>query len=95
MRDKPHTLSEREEEILAATSELSTIPENVYDMLAYADMEFPEIEDEEGNKVKLSHSNYSLFIKVRIVELEKTLLKVNFQHMRNIKIHLPQRFMVE
>ncbi len=71
LRDKPHTLSEREEEILAATSELSTIPENVYDMLAYADMEFPEIEDEEGNKVKLSHSNYSLFIKSKNSRVRK------------------------
>ncbi|HBF5712430.1 TPA: oligoendopeptidase F [Clostridioides difficile] len=78
LRDKPHTLSEREEEILAATSELSTIPENVYDMLAYADMEFPEIEDEEGNKVKLSHSNYSLFIKSRNSRVRKDAFEGEF-----------------
>lgn len=78
LRDKPHTLSEREEEILAATSELSTIPENVYDMLAYADMEFPEIEDEEGNKVKLSHSNYSLFIKSKNSRVRKDAFEGEF-----------------
>ncbi|MGX4660511.1 oligoendopeptidase F [Clostridioides difficile] len=78
LRDKPHTLSEREEEILAATSELSTIPENVYDMLAYADMEFPEIEDEEGNKVKLSHSNYSLFIKSKKSRVRKDAFEGEF-----------------
>lgn len=78
LRDKPHTLSEREEEILAATSELSTIPENVYDMLAYADMEFPEIEDEEGNKVKLSHSNYSLFIKSKTSRVRKDAFEGEF-----------------
>ncbi|AXU77107.1 endopeptidase [Clostridioides difficile] len=78
LRDKPHTLSEREEEILAATSELSTIPENVYDMLAYADMEFPEIEDEEGNKVKLSHSNYSLFIKSKNSRVRKEAFEGEF-----------------
>ncbi|HBF2344671.1 TPA: oligoendopeptidase F [Clostridioides difficile] len=78
LRDKPHTLSEREEEILAATSELSTIPENVYDMLAYADMEFPEIEDEEGNKVKLSHSNYSLFIKSKNSRVRKDTFEGEF-----------------
>ncbi|MFQ5271056.1 oligoendopeptidase F [Clostridioides difficile] len=78
LRDKPHTLSEREEEILAATSELSTIPENVYDMLAYADMEFPEIEDEEGNKVKLSHSNYSLFIKSKNSRVRKDVFEGEF-----------------
>ncbi|HBG1213839.1 oligoendopeptidase F [Clostridioides difficile] len=78
LRDKPHTLSEREEEILVATSELSTIPENVYDMLAYADMEFPEIEDEEGNKVKLSHSNYSLFIKSKNSRVRKDAFEGEF-----------------
>ena len=78
LRDKPHTLSKREEEILAATSELSTIPENVYDMLAYADMEFPEIEDEEGNKVKLSHSNYSLFIKSKNSRVRKDAFEGEF-----------------
>lgn len=78
LRDKPHTLSEREEEILAATSELSTVPENVYDMLAYADMEFPEIEDEEGNKVKLYHSNYSLFIKSKNSRVRKDAFEGEF-----------------
>ena len=41
LRVKPHTLSEREEEILAAASDLTAIPENVYDMMSYADMQFP------------------------------------------------------
>ena len=62
LRVKPHTLSEREEEILAAASDLTAIPENVYDMMSYADMQFPEIEDEEGKKVKLTHANFSLFL---------------------------------
>jgi len=47
LREKPHTLNEREEEILAATADLSGISENVYDMLSFSDLEFPEIEDEE------------------------------------------------
>lgn len=63
LREKPHTLSEKEEEILAAASDLSSVPENVYDMMSYADMQFPEIEDEEGNKVKITHANFSLFLK--------------------------------
>lgn len=63
LREKPHTLSEKEEEILAAASDLTAVPENVYDMISYADMQFPEIEDEEGNKVKLTHANFTLFLK--------------------------------
>ncbi|MPM24379.1 Oligoendopeptidase F, plasmid [bioreactor metagenome] len=71
LREKPHTLTEREEEILAAVSDLSGIPENVYDMLSFADLEFPEIEDEEGKKVKLTHSNYSIFLKSKNQKVRK------------------------
>ncbi|GAA0221706.1 oligoendopeptidase F [Metaclostridioides mangenotii] len=78
LRDKPHTLSEREEELLAATSEISSVPENVYDMLAYADMEFPEIEDENGEKVRLSHSNYSLYIKSKDKRVRKDAFEAEF-----------------
>jgi len=78
LRDKPHTLSEREEELLAATSELTSVPENVYDMLAYADMEFPEIEDENGEKVRISHSNYSLYIKSKDKRVRKDAFEAEF-----------------
>ena len=63
LRLKPHTLNEREEELLAAVADLSGVPENVYDMLSFADLQFPEIEDENGEKVRVTHSNFSLFLK--------------------------------
>ena len=63
LREKPHTLSEKEEEILAAAADLTALPENVYDMISYADINFPEIEDEDGNKVKLTHANFNVFLK--------------------------------
>ena len=71
LREKPHTLSEKEEEILAAVSDISGVSENVYDMLSYADLEFPEIEDEEGKKVKLTNSNFSLFLKSKNRKVRK------------------------
>ena len=63
LRDKPYTLSDKEEEIMAAASELAGVHENTYEMLSYADMKFPEITDEDGNKVRLDMFNYSKFIK--------------------------------
>ena len=63
LRDKPYTLSDKEEEIMAAASELAGVSENTYEMLSYADMKFPEITDEDGNKVRLDMFNYSKFIK--------------------------------
>ena len=62
LRLKPHTLNEREEELLASVADLSGVPENVYDMLSFADLKFPEIEDENGEKVRVTHSNFSLFL---------------------------------
>lgn len=71
LREKPHTLNEREEEILAATADLSGVPENVYDMLAFADLEFPEIEDENNEKVRLTDSNFSTFLRSKNARVRK------------------------
>ena len=61
----------KEEEILAAASDITKVSEDVYDMFSFADLEFPEIEDEEGNKVKLTHSNYSVFLKSKNPRVRK------------------------
>lgn len=71
LRLKPHTLNEREEELLAAVSDLSGVPENIYDMLSFADLQFPEIEDEKGEKVRVTHSNFSLFLKSKNQRVRK------------------------
>lgn len=71
LRLKPHTLNEREEELLAAVSDLSGIPENVYDMLSFADLQFSEIEDDKGEKVKVTHSNFSVFLKSKNERVRK------------------------
>ena len=71
LRLKPHTLNEKEEELLAAVADLSGVPENVYDMLSFADLQFPEIEDEKGEKVRVTHSNFSLFLKSKDARVRK------------------------
>ncbi len=78
LREKPHTLSESEEEILAAASDITKVSEDVYDMFSFADLEFPEIEDEEGNKVKLTHSNYSVFLKSKNPRVRKDAFEVMY-----------------
>ena len=79
LRDKPHTLSEKEEEILAAVSDLTSVPENSYDMLSYADMEFPEIENEDGETVKLTHSNFSTFLKRKKSKVRKNAFEAMYK----------------
>lgn len=57
-RQRPHTLSAREEQLLAMMSEVGEGPETIYEMLTDADMRFPEIEGEDGKTVRLTQANY-------------------------------------
>lgn len=78
LRDKPYTLSEKEEELMAAVSDLTGVAENTYEMLSYADMKFPEIEDEKGEKVRLDHFNYSTYIKSKNQRVRKDAFEAEF-----------------
>lgn len=71
LRVKPHTLTEKEEEILAAASELSGVPENVYEMFSFADLKFPEIKDENGETIRITHGNYSTLLKSKDARVRK------------------------
>lgn len=58
-----HVLSPAEEAILSRVSEVTQASENTFNMLAHADIEFPETIDENGQSVQLSEGRYSLFIR--------------------------------
>jgi oligoendopeptidase F len=62
IRMRPHTLSPSEEEILASAGDLADAPENVWNMISYADIKFPFIKDEQGNEVQLSEERYYKFL---------------------------------
>jgi oligoendopeptidase F len=51
LRFKAHTLSEKEEALLAMAGDLASAPSTVFEMLNAADMKFPVVEDAEGNKI--------------------------------------------
>ena len=57
-RMRAHTLTAREEEIVAMSGEMGGSPRNIFTMLNNADMVFPEIKDEDGDLVRLTHGNY-------------------------------------
>ena len=54
LRQKQHVLSEAEELILARSGDMAGVPDNAFSMLTNADMKFPSIRDENGNKVEMS-----------------------------------------
>lgn len=62
LRQKKHVLSPAEEEILSRSSEATATPENAFNMLAHADMLFPDVTGEDGKKVQLSEGRYRSLI---------------------------------
>lgn len=61
-RQKAHILSQPEENIMAQMSEVTGATNDIFTMLNNADMKFPEITDEDGDKVTVTHGNYITFM---------------------------------
>lgn len=61
-RQKAHILSQPEENIMAQMSEVTGATNDIFTMLNNADMKFPEITDEDGDKVAVTHGNYITFM---------------------------------
>jgi oligoendopeptidase F len=59
LRMKPHTRSTEVEELLADLSEVTGAASDVYTMLTNADMEFPTVENPEGEAVEITQSNFT------------------------------------
>src|SRR5688572_30741265 len=56
IRQKPHTLSEREEEILAMQGEMAEAAKKAFRQLLDADMKFGLVRDEKGQQVELTNA---------------------------------------
>jgi len=59
LRYKPHTLSDREEKLLAMQHEMSETANQVFRQLHDADMKFGFIKIEGGERIELSHASFS------------------------------------
>lgn len=62
LRMKAHTLSKREEQLLAMASELAGVPENAYDMLSGADLDLGKTRAEDGKKTVLTDARLAAFL---------------------------------
>jgi oligoendopeptidase F len=58
LRYREHTLSEKEEALLAASGEMGRSMRDAFDMLDNADLQLGTIEDENGETVSLTHGNF-------------------------------------
>lgn len=78
LRQKPHTLSEKEEAIIAQMGELSNSAENIYSMLNNADMVFPKVKNDDGEDLELTHGNYIPLMESKNREVRKNAFKAMY-----------------
>lgn len=62
MRMKAHTLSTEMEQLMALSGPTRSTPGNVYSMLNNVDFVFPEMKDEKGETVRITHGIYGKFM---------------------------------
>jgi oligoendopeptidase F len=60
-RRRPHTLSDAEEKLLAASSVVTSAPSSTYSILSNADFPYPTVTLSDGKSVKLDSSSFSLY----------------------------------
>lgn len=71
VRVRPHILSPAEESLLAQVGDISRAASNVFDMLNDADIRFPNVKDENGNEVELTHGRYLRLMKTHQRDVRK------------------------
>lgn len=57
-RKKEHILSNEEERIMAAAGDLMQAPGDINGLLNNADMTFPDVTDQDGNKLPVTHASF-------------------------------------
>jgi oligoendopeptidase F len=85
LRMKPHTRSSEVEELLADLSEVTGAPGDIYQLLANADMEFPTVEDPEGEAVEISQSNFTNLLKRPEREFRQTVHEAYYDEWETVR----------
>ena len=62
LRFRPHTLSDKEEHLLAMQGQMSEAANQIFRQLNDADLKWPSIKNEKGQSVELGHSSLSAFL---------------------------------
>ncbi len=58
LRMKAHTLPAEQEQLLAEAGEIAQAPSNIFRMFNNADLKFPDVKNDDGDMVELTHGRY-------------------------------------
>ncbi|WP_110113384.1 oligoendopeptidase F [Bacillus sp. CGMCC 1.16541] len=84
-RQRPHVLGASEEALLAEASEVLGASSNTFGMLNNADLEFPEIKDENGDDVEITHGRYIRFLESEDRRVREDAFKAVYKTYGNFK----------
>lgn len=82
---KAHTLSEKEERILAMAGRITSSPGEIFSKFNNADVKFGSIKDEGGNEAELTNGRYSVFMESRDRTVRKNAFKALYRQYGNYK----------
>ena len=71
LRDRPHTRTAAEEDLLAMSREMAAAAAQAFGQLDNADLRFGRLADESGREVELSHGNFMRFMLSRDRDLRR------------------------
>ncbi|MDC3425434.1 oligoendopeptidase F [Aquibacillus sp. 3ASR75-11] len=84
-RQRPHILSEKEEELLAEVSEVTDNASQTFGMLNNADLTFPTVKNEEGEEIELTHGRYINFLESDDQRVRRDAFKAMYDTFGNFK----------
>ena len=85
LRQKEHILSEKEEQLLAMSLEISDAAGDVFTMFNNADIKFPYIKDEEGEEVEVTKGRYIAFLESKDRRVRKDAFDAVYSTYRKVK----------
>lgn len=91
-KKRDHTLSPALEEVLAKSLEATEGPSDIFNMFNNADVKFPEITDEEGKTVRITHGNYIAFMESRNRDVRKSAFEALYSVYRQFNNTLAATF---
>jgi oligoendopeptidase F len=71
LRYRPHTLGDKEENLLAMQGQMSEAAGDVFRQLTDSDFKWPTVENEKGQKIELGHSSYAAFLHCPVRSIRK------------------------
>lgn len=85
LRYRKHTLSKKEEALMAASSEMARAPQNAFDMLDNADLKLGTVKDEQGKEIAITQGNLQSLLQKYDRRVRRETFETFYQAYKNHK----------